>query len=461
MRTSQGIWSLFQKVSRKNHITGLGTRAGSSSARKKEIFDASKLVLDLEAADSKYVRKFEETFNYELTLFTEKSKKLASSRVKQSPSEISLAPQTTFDIFQATPPDFLCYALLGGPSSLETDLQHDLHRVFKRNGLAPRQGRFHDNIKWLRANARSAPSPQSEQFVSKLLGCSNISEIRRSISFIANTSGGAGFLASNCRVIVDVMKDCHPIALLKIINALIQLLETEGLDPGPVLVEAGMFYAAAEGLLPSLKYYIARADAKNYAAGRQRGDSIMKLANSVVSGRLGEGDWGKTEPLDGGRGRAGQWHRRHALELLTGWEADGVPKENEKRAASFATIIHKDQAVYRCYIEALATLHASEALLYEFMHPDLVSGSDDEIARLFWEAFLDAGGVPLARQACDLLTNGFGGDQIVYASEDGPINSTSLRQANHVESEEQIMKSFLARYCIWRPHNLQKGTPPN
>lgn len=277
-------------------------------------------------------------------------------------------------------------------------------------------------------NASSNLRTSEDRFTSELRGCHNIPEIRRAISSIANSRDGCEFLASHGKFIVDIIEKYEPLSQLKIINSLIQLLETEKLDPGSTLVETGMYQAAVEGLLSPLKHYIDIVAAQKYAVGTRCADSITELANSAARNgvEVGDRDVGRTGPLDWVYDRAGHWQRQDALRLITGWNADGAPKDNEVRGKSFATIVRNDQGLYRCYIEALTTLQARTALLHEYTHSDHINTRDHDITLLFTSAFIKVGAAKLALEVCEGLSSSAGGELLAQAAQKEAPNSSPL-----------------------------------
>lgn len=135
MRTSKGVWSIFYDASSKSRIACFGSRAGSSAARNKDVFNASKLVLDLEAADNKYVRKFEEVSNDEVQATPGNPQTLPHPKIKRSRNQFYSAPESFINTTQATAPDYLSYALLGGQFSAGLDIRNELRQAMVREEI--------------------------------------------------------------------------------------------------------------------------------------------------------------------------------------------------------------------------------------------------------------------------------------------------------------------------------------
>lgn len=355
--------------------------------RPRDTFNASKLVLDLDAADSKYVRRYEELREQNEARDNAEASKRCRKRIPQRKEVVSHMLKATLpEIYKATEWDYLAFALLGRPRKFPSSVNRSLHYVLSKNMVYPKLASFEANIQWLKDNAAIAAEPSPtvpDHYEAHLLQCQRLFELRRTTETIAKKPQGCKYLSTNGKIIVKAIRQarcteqCTPSAVLKYINALAQRLSTTNyLEPDTPLCEAALYYAAKISNYPAMKTYIDHLSAKSDPVGPHRvkalGIAVMRLEHPWIS---------STSPMNGSQNPTLiDEHRRAAvLRLLTGWERGGVPSfsgeevhRQEEREASFATLIHGDATMYATYITSLGKVGARDALWYEWRNQEVM-----------------------------------------------------------------------------------------
>ncbi len=408
MQVRQQICLLCRNFGRTVPIIPHGRRQ-ASQLRSLEPYDASKLVLDLDAADCKYVRRYEdqqEDHAWGPSISARNSRDEAKVRAKaQATSKKRHNPKDIPDHYRPAPIDLMRYAL-AGRSNVKSNAH--LRKVLSKC-LPPGLGKFEDHIKWLRAyevlpykvdQLLHVSREQSAQGIESLLrDTTKIYESSRIISLLTRTIDGCRFVASHGPIFLNSIRVKPSSDLrrqkvrgqkkLKFINSVIQKLESMGIDPGPQWYGAGLYNAMKASHCPALKKYIDIAVTRKDA---------FKLDIHLLQGTLEEISW----PFDTTGRRCisieDSSMRDDLLKLLTGWENFGVPNGDECRKPCFALLVQDDRAMYEAYIAALAKLEACDALWHEFNHVDLTpiagwtSRSNDfasfERADIFVKAFI-------------------------------------------------------------------------
>jgi hypothetical protein len=475
MRSSSSFCSLCRNVPRPKPKFSNGRRAGSSSTRKNDTFNASKLVLDLDAADSIYVRRFEDYQDDEVKTSPDTASlpppKISRLKKPHHPSSTSRTLPRPSDIYQATASDFLGYAILGAPKSSGSNVHRELGQVFETTRLRRRKGTFAEDIRWLKDNAEIVNTSRqlsSEERLSEMFACSSISALRRFSSNATSNQDGCLFLATNDASLVKVMQNLLLSGLprsevLKYINSTIQVLTAQGVDPGRILVENGMFYAASLCLLQPLKHYIDMVVKRQYSATEYRIKALSALIGSITS--MNEGiDRREVGTTYWNHGRVRDWYRRDALRIMTGWETGGIPRDGEKRENCFARIVQMEPSplAYFEYIQGLATLGASEAIWCEFMYPEHagLNREDRQLgnikrAETFADAFLKAEDIRHALQL-DVLsystTPQTASGRYLEESKSSEIEKTRNPPETEYDGRpkvERVRKALLAHYSSY------------
>lgn len=366
MQGRQQICILCRNVGRpKRHV--LHGRREASQKRLLEPYDATKLVLDLDAHDSEYVRNDQHEYSTLLPpLLPRNSPEELREANARKKARIRLDAKNAPDIYRPNPVDIIEYALTDNP--LEWRTRGYLRRVLS-SCLPAGLGKFEDHIKWLRSyevlpsnveKLLHGPHEDAVQGVEAILeDLKTVSDLDRIISLLTRTSEGCKFVASNGTIFLN--KIISPSQRkLKCINAVVQRLGGMGVDAGPQWHRAGL-ETALKGLCgPALKKYI------DIAVKRK---DMFNLQNTLEHTLV----WSFNARHDDENISV----KDDLLKLLTGWENSGFPEGDEQRKLCLALLTKDDLGFYGAYIDALDRLQAYNALWYEFNHisPSQVSMS--------------------------------------------------------------------------------------
>jgi hypothetical protein len=381
MRGRQQICIICRNIGRPSRVVTSGRRA-ASQLRSLEPYDASKLILDLDAADSKYVRRYEDQQEEKATSppkSVRDAKAQAEARKRHDPKAIP-------DLYRPNPIDFMRYALVDDVwkhnAHKSAFLRHVLSKCFL-SGL----GKFKDHIKWSRAyevlphkmdQLLHVPDDQVLQGIkSAFSDCKNIQEISRITAIMTRTVDGCKFVSSNGNFILNTLglevprRNSKRRGTLRYINAVIQKLETMGVDPGPQWYGSGMYHAARTLSYPALKKYIDVAMKNNDTAEKIDIAHIRATLECLMGWPVDSKSQRRVKFINESDSR-----KRDLLRLLTGWDNLGVPEGDENRKPCFALLLRDDRTTFEAYIENLIKLEADEALWYELTNVDLAATPD-------------------------------------------------------------------------------------
>jgi hypothetical protein len=390
MQGRQQICILCRNIGRPARII-LHNRREASQLRSLEPYDATKLILDLDAADSKYVRKLDDRLEYKTQLPPlppRNSPKAIVEAKARKKSRTLLDPKDVPDIYRPAPIDFMKYAL---DTVCDRRKKGPLRKILSKC-LPVGLGKFEDHIKWLRAyevlpykveKLLRGPNEQAVQGIESALNYStSIDELSRITSLLARTVEGCKFVALNGTLFLGRIGMTPPSNLkgqrtgthkkLKYINAVIQRLETMGVDAGPQWYRAGLENAVKALHSPALKKYI------DIAFTRKDMFKLQRTLEHTVAWSFDVRDIEENNSMT-----------VDLLKLLTGWENLGVPEGDEHRKPCFALLLNDDLGMYEAYIDALDKLGAYNALWHEFYHLDSpqvsprTSRSDNERVGVF------------------------------------------------------------------------------
>jgi hypothetical protein len=376
MQGRQQICILCRNISRPARIIPTSRRT-ASQLRSLEPYDASKLILDLDAADSKYVRRYEDQEEEKTT------KTPTSTRGANAVAEArkQLDPKAIPDLYRPNAVDFIRYALVDDAWKFSAHKNAFLRKVLSKC-LLPGLGKFKDHIEWLRAyeilpykveQLLHVPDEQVLQGIELAFrDCKTLGEFRRITALMTNTVEGCKFVSSNGTLILHAIAPQIPgtqrksRGILKYINAVIQKLETKGVDPGPQWYGAALYSAAITSSYPALKRHIDIAISRNDKVGKIDMKHVRAILDTVLSWPFDNKGRRRLRYIDKEDSRKGDF-----LRLLTGWDNLGVPEGDEDRKPCLALLLQGDRTMYEAYIQNLAKLEAYEAIWYEFNHIDL------------------------------------------------------------------------------------------
>lgn len=372
-------------------INSNGRRTVSSRSRP-NTYDASKLVLDLDAADSKYVRRYEEQTEEP----SDSNERIPRKKVaKRELATVSTKRRTVPDTHKATGADYMTFALFGDPflDKRGSFLQNHspahgrLRKVLGKNYVQTRVGSFRDHVQMLKENAGRpmlsdsteplSPEQQNDSYRDMLRDCHKFHQLTSTTSMISRTRSGCEYLANNGAIVAERIRDIRrwdPKAAgqrgeretLKFINALFQRLESfdsGNVNPDSALSEAGLYYAAKLKNYPTTYKYL------NYMSCEGQLPQDLGKKAMTISVRRYTIDPDGDMHVEGLLGLQRPTYET-LLKLLTGWHTDGIPQPHEERDASFASIINGDDLdFYSAYLAQLGELGALKAMWHETLFP--------------------------------------------------------------------------------------------
>jgi len=355
-----------------------------------EPFILPRLAIDLDAADSKYVRQLEEqdVDNLPRPPYLEKERLELEEHVRRY-RENQRLPITTatemrahFSEHTINAPDLLFYALLGHPH-LEPKIPEYIHlqKTFDLNGILRNdeetvivQQMINNYIpsKPVELDSEEYSPAEKELFVQKFNNCRSLTSLRRLASMVSETSKGCRFLAQGDLIrnsLREVRKHSpRPPStqdVLSMVNNLRLNLESKGFEIGAHFTTCGLHYASKSSNLTALTMYLQISKEKEIPPD----EFAAKAAESLVKY--------KKVLLRPESSRA-----RLFLKLLTGWESDGVPSPGEKRQPSFGGMhrgLAADDILLPSYIIGLALCNEKQALWHQWKilkDTDLASSSN-------------------------------------------------------------------------------------
>ncbi|KAE8447125.1 hypothetical protein EG329_011109 [Mollisiaceae sp. DMI_Dod_QoI] len=380
-----------------------------ASTHHPEPYVLPRLVIDLDAADSKYVRKAEELEEWypasSKRPFPPRDPPLVRRPIGQSP--------LPFKTKNVTPPDLLTFALMGDPSRV-----WDLNTQYLRNIYRYRRIQSGDgvNAKALQLTSEYAHDAmerldragfreyKEKRFIWQLETCCNrggFIEVARMVSMLSSTPKSCLFLASKGNVVLSAIRSCRKNQnyedrrtivtsemLLQFFNNLRINMESKGVDIGPDICYSALYYASKSWNLPAVRTYLKILSEKSYrpSSSYQPNFSHRSLPNLIL--RLLYEPEKATMPIG-----------LETVKLITGWDGSGSPATHETRNISFVSVFnerHKNNRFCSAYLTGLAEMGLRDMLQAEWQaDPKYAVKLWKEDARLkaytFALAFLVAG----------------------------------------------------------------------
>lgn len=389
MRRQRDI-SLLRRHVFKSHDPTPSTRRGSTKSR--EPYILPRLVIDLDANDSQFVREAtEEDYAVEpkpprRRRFDGPAREMVKEQEQAQAFRLNRQSPYAFHTRNITAPDLLAYALLGHPNASPRANNLALRKQFKYHNIYPLDN-AHTKIQQLTYNFTTEPSDvlegagflpeQQPQILEQIRACKSFPELHRIITMLSSTAEGCTFLASNGDAIVQGILNCRrsqrsengpgsttSSMVLTLLNNLFLSMQSKGVEYGEDLCNIALYYASKTCCLRSMRRYLDISESGSYSASRHTPHSIENLAKGVRRGPAFHTSWtGSMNPLE---------RAKTALELLTGWKSGGVPQPGEERRPCFACIIldrtpTKFRRLSYCnYIGSLGYIGASDALWHEW-----------------------------------------------------------------------------------------------
>jgi hypothetical protein len=420
---------------------------GYASIRKKEPYILPRLVIDLDANDSKYVRRAEdlepnvpsEENHTDRFRRSSHQKGKGDEREKRSFRRVQLMGRDNNGPFRTritTALDIFGYALQGDPLSTRSSGSPTLREIFEErrihtfdNSETKIQQLLHDFAADEPSNLRVAGfgALDVESIRLQIQRYTSFRSLSRAISMLSSTADGCRFLAANGDSVVEGVRSCRKAqeyterlevpepsatvqAVIQLLNNLFLSMKSKGIQIGPDLCNAGLYYSAKGFQLQSTKMYLEAMVDNGYPTNLH-----AKRALSYLSLNMGR-------PLSFHTTRNklafGIDRRQAVLNLLTGWESNGTPLPGEQRKASFASLLSQDRNgdfsinLYPAYVVGFGQMGESKVLLRECtslddtLLPQILRGEQNSTSR----ACLLAMGLILANdpeKAGEILRTGF------------------------------------------------------
>jgi hypothetical protein len=435
------IWHQSLKSS---HIRSLSRGYSSFRQRSREPYILPRLVIDLDSSDNRYVRQEEDgagtiqnAANYrpkraqevktgrpgarsEITT-PRKGNKTAEHESRNDRDmrrgfwTMRIGRGNNNDLFKASttsPLDILTWALNGDEAGAETvpeqepnihfsDTTMDVSTSINTTGVDLR-----DKSIWTRIGRTFVPLARLHREISSLCstakGCKFLLE-KESLVVMAlqfyNTPRPYGTKAGSARAVKS--------RILRQLNNIHINMKSKGLEIGPALCNAGLYYSSVTDTSESLAMYLQIMVANGY----ELTEYTPWALNQVLR---------KVRPMDLSQATTNRLTDHTVLSLVTGTEPDGPICPLEQRNPSFASLLRQNQPedlvtrLYTIYLVTLGKIGAGKHLMQEYQTaqnsqvshvPRSLRGDENSVrrAQLFAVAFILARDV---ENAAAILKNG-------------------------------------------------------
>ena len=382
MRGKQSICLFCRHTAQtRSQIKPLRRHASGSSA---EPLVLPRLIIDLDAADSKFVRKVDEAPAPEepLRSLLPIRRLVALKEHGKWALAHSERPNAALRTLQVTPTDIWAYGLLGINEFTPYQSSQDLRWITRRRAIHP-SDRADSVVKEIlngfatdsSTNLRRAGFRWENQdaIIKQMLEKTKFSRLRRMIPLLSSTHDGCRFLVKNGAYILDAIRVNRKMqkqtqfsesvpssAVMELLNNLQINLESKDLPLGPELCNGALYYASKTCNLAAVKMYLQLGRKYQYVPDWRAWKALRSLLLGLAKGERGL--------RDGDR-------RREAIELITGWRGGLAPRGGEVRSICFAYLSYKDEskdiihAIYPAYILGLGELG-----LHRAVHAEATAG---------------------------------------------------------------------------------------
>jgi hypothetical protein len=398
------------------------TSRRSVSTRIEEPYVLPQLVSDLDATDSKLVRRCED-------IEKEQEEENAEASVQQEPTVVRIPtldktsrgqrklqhvrPKVALKTFNVIPPDLLSYSLVGEQTVSKDGTVAYFGKLLNFKMIQPEDS-VKTNVHILtdeftvdaNENLRRAGFIKKHKLAiaHELENCEHFSRLHRMVAMLSSTVEGCTFLTEYGSFLLQGIRNCRKAQgpksymrerqsvsitmVLHLLNNLHRSSSSKGVEILAPLCNAGLYYAASAFSLPATKMYLELARRKGYKTDWQSGSALRTLSRAIKFGH---------NPVIGEIRQTNE-----ALELITGWGGGGNPLEAQRRTLCFSYLLPQDTnkrflgSLYPEYIASLGELGLNGALLAEYHHgpkfqvPELFQGDHNLRfrAHLYATAFL-------------------------------------------------------------------------
>ncbi len=354
-----------------------------SSPRNFEPYVLPRLVIDLDAADSKYVRTVDDVPEQQLpplrVVRSGSVYKRNGTRKLHDPR-----PKVPLRILGVNPVDLWSYALLGMCHSSPISENVRIGSIMKRKGIRrtdsveDAMAHFLDGFSMdagVRLRRAGFTTDNKEAIAKHILYCHTWGNLRSYISLLSSTKEGCLFLAGHGQFVLNSIRRCRksqvdklyheevtPEMTLTLLNNLRLNMISKEVGIGAALCNAGLYYAVKALNLPAIRVYLQSMRQYQYVPSWRARAALASLFRAVHGGphrKIGDAA-----------------RKVVALELITGWEGGHKPRGGKPRNTCFAGLAFGNTqqefcfTIYPKYIMGLGELGLTEAIYAEWMAPD-------------------------------------------------------------------------------------------
>lgn len=361
-----------------------------ASSRSNEPFILPRLVIDLDAADSELVQRWEDIeLEEDQAPLEQPTVRGDRESMKEKNGTHELRPTVPLKTLITMPPDLLNYALLGDPMATTSRRYPQLRKLFQSR-MIQHEDNAETKVQQLTFNflideserfaASGFPEASELAILDHITQIKVFSKLHRTISMLSRTVEGCQFLARNSIALLESIRNCRKAQsvlkrtsnsfpekvtarmVLRMLNNLQLSMESKGVDFGPRLSNAGLYYAGKLLNLPALRKYLQILCTNSYATEWRTAAALGDVfrINRINRHTVRGSDPSKHDS------------QSDFLRLLTGWEKDGIRQDGEERSLSFASLCHQDSStefltcIYPKYLLALGELKCTQALWAEW-----------------------------------------------------------------------------------------------
>jgi len=384
-----------------------------ASSRKTDPYLLPRHVIDLDAADSPFVRKadtIEQDGQEHLQEEPLRPRRLDSGKRVNFPNWMKKDPtaKVPLRIYHTTSPDLLCYSLIGNvvPENWSHMQPVNYLQAVMRQKLVQLGDSAQIKIRHLLQDfttdaaenlKRAGFVNAHKDAIAKELKAPRFSKLHRMVSILSTTNEGCRFLLEHEKEVVEAIRHTRKnsippnvLTVLRFLNNMQRNFESKGLQVGPSLCSAGLYYATKAGSLPAVKKYLQIFRTCKYPTDWRTNGALKVLWKLIrYQPRLRKDEV-----------------RREALTLATGYEYGEATLRNVPRPACFAFLCrHRSQqdrsfryCLYPRYILGIGESGLNQVLWNEWMStdekrmPPLIKGPERSKFRalMFTLAFLVA-----------------------------------------------------------------------
>lgn len=187
---------------------------------------------------------------------------------------------------------------------------------------------------------------------------------------------GLDLLSNTAALIEALQKPQSPFRILRAINIIFARLRYVGVEPNKELLVFGILSAARAGSFEALRRHLSQTVSHGYNLGRSEIRSLLQNLHEYLSEYYKEDN----KSWDGRR------RKQQLLQIVTGWQCDGVPRPGEERQHGICMVMQGFEIrQWEYYIFILRIAGGKDILVGEWLNfkralPNLTSLGKDNIS---------------------------------------------------------------------------------